>query len=211
MKDEKLKEIHDEARSSGIPIMFDDGMDFLLDYIRKHENIRDILEIGTAVGYSAIRMAKIRWDMEIDTLEVDEKMYEQAVKNIASEHLSDRIHVHFIDGAQYETEKIYDLIFVDAAKSQYRRYQEHFLHNARPGTVFIYDNLNFHGIVDDESLSKNRSTIQMTHKIHKFRDHLLKDGRFDTVFYSDVGDGVAVSVLKKGPCGPYDDQKCPPE
>lgn len=196
MKDEKLKEIHDQARAEGIPIMFDDGMEFLLDYIRKHENIRDILEIGTAVGYSAIRMAEIRWDMEIDTLEVNPEMYEQALKNIEAEHLSDRIHVHLTDAAQYETEKIYDLIFVDAAKSQYRRYQEHFLHNSRPGTVFVYDNLNFHGIVDDESLSRNRSTIQMTHKIHKFRDHLLKDERFETVFYPETGDGVAISVRK---------------
>lgn len=197
MKDQKLKQIHDEARNEGIPIMFDDGMEFLLDYIRKHEEIRDILEIGTAVGYSAIRMAEIRWDMEIDTLEVNETMYRQALRNIESENLSDRIHVHLCDAAEFETGKIYDLIFVDAAKSQYRRYQEHFLHNAGPGTVFIYDNLNFHGIVDNESLSHNRSTIQMTHKIHKFRDHLLKDERFDTVFHPEIGDGVAVSVLKK--------------
>lgn len=196
MKDQKLKRIHDQARTEGVPIMFDDGMDFLLDYIRRHEEIRDILEIGTAVGYSAICMAKIRWDMRIDTLEINPAMYEQAVKNIAGEHLSERIHVHLVDGAEYETSQIYDLIFVDAAKSQYRRYQEHFLHNSRPGTVFIYDNLNFHGIVDDESLSHNRSTIQMTHKIHKFRDHLLKDERFDTVFHPEIGDGVAVSVRK---------------
>ena len=196
MKDKELKKIHDQARKEGIPIMFDDGMEFLLKYIRENENIRDILEIGTAVGYSAIRMAKIRWDMEIDTLEVDPQMYEQALQNIEAEHLSDRIHVHLTDGAQYETEKIYDLIFVDAAKSQYRRYQEHFLHNSRKGTVFVYDNLNFHGIVDDESLSHNRSTIQMTHKIHKFRDHLLKDERFETKFYPEIGDGVAVSVRK---------------
>lgn len=196
MNDPKLKKIHDQARKEGVPIMFDDGMAFLLDYIQKHENIRDILEIGTAVGYSSIRMAQIRWDMEIDTLEVNPQMYSQAIRNIESEHLSDRIHVHLCDGAEYETDKIYDLIFVDAAKSQYRRYQEHFLKNSRPGTVFIYDNLNFHGMVDDESLSHNRSTIQMTHKIHKFRDHLLQDDRFDTVFHADVGDGVAVSVRK---------------
>ena len=170
-------------------------MAFLLNYIRKHEGIRDILEVGTAVGFSAINMAKIRWDNTIDTLEINQKMYEKAIQNIKNEQLDDRIHVHLIDGAAFETNKIYDLIFIDAAKSQYRRYLEHFMKNSRIGTVFIFDNLNFHGIVDNEELSSNRSTIQMVHKIKKFREHLLNDDRFITAYY-EVGDGIAVSVRK---------------
>ena len=194
--DEKLVEIHDKARQEHVPIMKDDGMEFLLNYIREHENIRDILEVGTAVGYSSIQMAKIRWDNTIDTLEVNTNMYSQAIQNIKEEGLEDRIYVHLIDGAQYQTNKIYDLIFIDAAKSQYRRYLEHFMKNSRVGTVFIFDNLNFHGIVDDEQLSTNRSTIQMVHKIKKFREHILQDERFDTSFY-DIGDGIAVSIRKE--------------
>lgn len=191
-----LIEIHDEARKEHVPIMLDDGMAFLLNYIRKHEGVRDILEVGTAVGFSAISMAKIRWDNTIDTLEINPKMYEKAIQNIKNEKLDDRIHVHLIDGAAFETNKIYDLIFIDAAKSQYRRYLEHFMKNSRIGTVFIFDNLNFHGIVDNEELSSNRSTIQMVHKIKKFREHLLNDDRFITSYY-EVGDGIAVSVRKK--------------
>ncbi len=191
-----LIEIHDEARKEHVPIMLDDGMAFLLNYIRKHEGVRDILEVGTAVGFSAINMAKIRWDNTIDTLEINPKMYEKAIQNIKNEQLDDRIHVHLIDGAAFETNKIYDLIFIDAAKSQYRRYLEHFMKNSRIGTVFIFDNLNFHGIVDNEELSSNRSTIQMVHKIKKFREHLLNDDRFITSYY-EVGDGIAVSVRKK--------------
>ena len=191
-----LIEIHDEARKEHVPIMLDDGMAFLLNYIRKHEGVRDILEVGTAVGFSAINMAKIRWDNTIDTLEINPKMYEKAIQNIKNEKLDDRIHVHLIDGAAFETNKIYDLIFIDAAKSQYRRYLEHFMKNSRIGTVFIFDNLNFHGIVDNEELSSNRSTIQMVHTIKKFREHLLHDDRFSTAYY-EVGDGIAVSVRKK--------------
>ena len=190
-----LIEIHDEARKEHVPIMLDDGMAFLLNYIRKHEGIRDILEVGTAVGFSAINMAKIRWDNTIDTLEINPKMYEKAIQNIKNEQLDDRIHVHLIDGAAFETNKIYDLIFIDAAKSQYRRYLEHFMKNSRIGTVFIFDNLNFHGIVDNEELSSNRSTIQMVHKIKKFRENLLNDDRLITAYY-EAGDGIAVSVRK---------------
>ncbi len=88
------------------------------------------------------------------------------------------------------------MIFIDAAKSQYRRYLEHFMKNSRIGTIFVFDNLNFHGIVDDEKLSHNRSTIQMVHKIKKFREHIIRDPRFDTTFY-DIGDGIAVSIRKE--------------
>lgn len=193
--DKKLHDIHDKARKEHVPIMMDEGMAFLVSYIQKHENIRDILEIGTAVGYSAINMAKVRWDNTIDTLEVNAQMYEQAKVNIQVEGLQDRIHPYLIDAAKFETNKIYDLIFIDAAKSQYRRYLEHFYKNSRPGTVFLFDNLNFHGIVDNEKLSTNRSTLQMVHKIKKFREHILQDDRFDTQFYN-IGDGIAVSVRK---------------
>ena len=78
MDEVRLQEIHDKARKEHVPIMLDDGMEFLLEYIRSHEGIRDILEIGTAVGYSAIQMASLRWDMTIDTVEINPVMYEQA-------------------------------------------------------------------------------------------------------------------------------------
>lgn len=185
-----------EARENHIPVMKEDGMDFLLEYIQIHENIRDILEVGTAIGLSAMKMASIRWDMNVDTLEVNEEMYKQAIQNIAENGLSDRIHVYLCDGADFESNKKYDLIFIDAAKSQYRKYLEHFLKNAQKNTVFVFDNLNFHGLVDDPSISNNRGTIQMVHKIKQFREHLLKDDRFQTEFYSEIGDGIAISVLK---------------
>ncbi len=176
--------------------MKDDGMVFLLSFLKEHTEVRDILEIGTAVGYSAINMANVRWDMTIDTLEVNPEMYQQAIQNIKNAGLEQRITCHLCDGAEFQTTKIYDLVFVDAAKSQYRRYLEHFYPNTRKGSIFIFDNLNFHGIVDDNSISHNRSTIQMAHKIAKFRDHILIDERFETTFYSEIGDGVAVSIKK---------------
>ncbi len=195
MQDQFLETIKKKAYLDDVPIMKDDGIAFLLDFLREHENIRDILECGTAVGYSSIRMAQIRWDMRIDTLEIDPSMYEQAVRNIQEAGLQERIHPYLIDAASFETDTVYDLVFVDAAKSQYRRYLEHFMKNAGKGTYFVFDNLNFHGIVDDHSLSANRSTIQMVNKIRKFREDLLADERFETKFYAQTGDGIAVAQL----------------
>ncbi|MDO5121783.1 MAG: methyltransferase [Erysipelotrichaceae bacterium] len=191
-----LKDIHDAARADGIPIMKDDGIEFLKQYIKEHPEIQKILEIGTAVGYSAIQMASVREDIVIDTVEIDPACVTAAIQNISDQHLSDRIYVHQCDGADYVTMAVYDLIFIDAAKSQYGRYLEHYMDNSHEGTVFIFDNLAFHGIVDNNELSQNRSTVQMAHKILKFRNDLLKDERFDSIYYPDKGDGIAVAVRK---------------
>lgn len=181
------------AEKHSIPIMKEDGMHFLLAYIQDHPDIMKVLEIGTAVGLSAIKMASVRENITIDTLEIDEAMVEQAKQNIAKMHMEDRIFVYHMDAMEFETAKYYDLYFVDAAKSQYHQYLEHFLPTSYVGSTFLFDNLNFHGIVDDPTLSHNRSTLQMTRKIKKFRDTLLNDKRFETIFYPEIGDGIAVA------------------
>ncbi len=188
-----LKELEKQARQSHVPIMMDSGMTFLTQYISDHPGIMRILEAGTAVGWSSMKMAEIRENITVDTIEIDEDMYRQAVRNIKEAGLDDRIFVHHMDAVNFRTVSYYDLFFIDAAKSQYRRYLEHFLPNSYVGSVFIFDNLNFHGIVDHPELSENRSTLQMTRKIHRFRDWLMQDDRFRTEFYPEIGDGIALS------------------
>ena len=193
----ELNELTAKAREDKVPVMLDDGMAFLLHYLEEHPGIMKILEAGTAVGLSAMKMASVRENITIDTCEIDHEMVLQAVRNIDEAGLSDRVFVHECDAAFYQTAKYYDLFFVDAAKSQYQRYVRHFLPFSYVGSVFIFDNLNFHGIVDDPSLSMNRSTLQMTRKILKFRDWLLENDQFQTMFYPDIGDGVAVAIRVK--------------
>lgn len=192
MSDE-LNSLINQARENKIPVMKDGGITFLKELLVEHKEIQKILEVGTAVGCSSMEMASVREDIMIDTLEVDPNRARQAVQNIIDRGYSDRIFVHAGDAAEYITMASYDLIFIDAAKSQYGRYTEHFMDNSHIGTLFVYDNLSFHGIVDDPALSHNRSTLQMTRKIKEFREHLLSDNRFDTVFYEDTGDGIAVA------------------
>ena len=193
-----LDELEQEARQEHIPVMMEDGLAFLCSYIEAHPEIRRILEAGTAVGVSAMRMAGVREDIIIDTLEVNEEMYRQAEENITEAGLAERICVHLCDAAVYETDEVYDLFFIDAAKSQYRNYLEHFMKNTHKYSVFVFDNLNFHGIVDDPSLSHNRSTLQMTRKIKHFRDWLMVDPRFAVQYYKDTGDGIAVAKVIRG-------------
>ena len=190
---DRLEELKRQAKREHVPVMMDDGMEFLLAYIREHPAVMKILECGTAVGLSAMKMASVRTNITIDTLEVDPVMYEQALSNIREAGLADRVFVHLTDASLFATEKYFDLFFIDAAKSQYRMYVEHFWKNSYVGSVFVFDNLNFHGIVDHPEYSENRSTLQMTRKIKKFRDAMQKDERFEVEWHPQIGDGVMLA------------------
>ncbi|WP_245305034.1 O-methyltransferase [Galactobacillus timonensis] len=192
-----LKKLEDEARRKDIPLMFDDGMNYLCDYLNFHPEVMRILEAGTAVGWSSMKMASVRDNITIDTIEIDEERYQAAKKNIAAAGLDDRIFCWNMDALDYATVKYYDLFFIDAAKSQYARMVRHFLAFSYVGSVFVFDNLNFHGIVDDPSLSNNRSTLQMTRKIAKFRDWLAGNDAFATEFHPEIGDGIAFAKRVK--------------
>ena len=185
------------AQENHVPIMMKTGIEFILELIRNQAYTR-ILELGTAIGYSAIRMAKLSTLIQIDTLENDPERTQLAIANIAAERLDTQIHVFAMDIAKFQTDRLYDLIFVDAAKAQYPRYMEQFRGNLAKGGVFVFDNLNFHGMVEDPSLTENKGTRQMIKKLRRFRETLMHDPDCLTQFYPEVGDGVAVvGLLRK--------------
>ncbi|MBR2825232.1 MAG: class I SAM-dependent methyltransferase [Solobacterium sp.] len=188
----ELNEIKEIAQKEHIPLMKDDGIQFLCSFIKERLSIMKILEAGTAVGYSALMMASLRENITIDTLEINEEMVKRARDNIKEEGMEDRIFVYHTDALLFESAKYYDLFFIDAAKSQYFRYLNHFYPMSYVGSYFIFDNINFHGIVEEPSLSHNRSTLQMTRKLKRFKERILKDERFKATFYSEIGDGILV-------------------
>ena len=184
-------ELKKKAREEGVPIIQDAGLSFLLELIEK-ENCRDILELGTAVGYSSIAMASLRKDIVIDTVEKDETMIREAEENIRRAGLEGRIILHALPIEEFHTDKKYDLIFVDAAKAQYGRYTEQFLDNLKEEGVMVYDNMIFHGMIYHPDDLKNRGTRSMVRKILRFRESVQKDERFDIMMYDTIGDGIMV-------------------
>ena len=190
-----IKDIKQKALNDEVPIIKDDGLSFLLKII-KERNVKDILELGTAVGYSSINMALLDKDIHIDTIEKNEDMYKEAIKNIKDEGLEDQINVHFGPIEEYESDKLYDLIFVDAAKAQYMKYTEQFLGNLKDDGIFFYDNMIFHGLIYDIDNIQSRSLRALVRKIINFRDLMRNDKRFDIIFYDDVGDGVLLASKK---------------
>ena len=191
----RILELEKYAKEHNIPIMLPDGIDFLLDYIKKN-NIKKILEIGTAIGYSAIRMGLVRDDIIITTIERDESRYKEAINNIKVFGLDSQIEVIKADAFDVELEEQYDLIFIDAAKSQYIKFFEKFKNNLKKDGTIISDNLSFHGLVTNEGqveLSKNvRGLVK---KIKEYIDFLKNNSEFTTKFY-EIGDGIGVSIRK---------------
>ncbi len=191
-----IDEIKKKALDEKVPIIKDDGLLFILKLI-KERNVKDILELGCAVGYSSIKMASLDDDIHIDTIEKNEDMYKQAIVNIKNEGLDKRINVHFMPIEEFKTDKKYDLIFVDAAKAQYFKYTEQFLDNLKDDGVFVYDNMIFHGLVYDVENIKSRNTRSLVKKLINFLQIMRNDERFDIMFFEDVGDGILLASKKK--------------
>ena len=182
------------AKENNIPIMQKDGILFLTEYIKKH-NIKNILEIGSAIGYSAISMAQVNDGIHVTTIERDEKRYNVAVKNINNYGQSENISIILGDALDTDINGTYDLIFIDAAKAQYIKFFEKYKKNLKPDGVIISDNLNFHGLVDEPTAIKSKNLRALVRKINNYREFLNKNEEFNTEFLC-IGDGIAISKRK---------------
>lgn len=189
-----LRVIEDYAHENNIPIMLSDGIEFLTDFIKKN-NVKRILEIGSAIGYSAIRMALVSSDIHVVTIERDTLRYNEAVKNINDFGLSGRIDIRLADALECDVDGEFDLIFIDAAKAQYIKFFEKYKVNLAKDGVIISDNLSFHGMVDNMDSITNRNTRQLVGKIAKYIDFLKNNEEFYTEFIS-IGDGIGISRRK---------------
>ena len=191
----QIKEIKEYAICNKIPIMQDAGIDFLTTFIIKHQ-IKNVLEVGTAIGYSAIMMSLCSPNLKVTTIERDEHRYMEALKNIKKMNLEDRITPIFNDALNVKLGDKYDLIFIDAAKAQNIKFFELFERNLNPEGYIITDNMYFHGLVkknEKEIVSRNLRGI--VRKIKDYINFLKNNDRYNTTIY-EVGDGIAVSEKK---------------
>ena len=191
---QNLDDIKLYAAKNSLPIMRDGGIDFICNYIKENK-IKRILEIGTAIGFSAIEFARVAPDVKVTTIELDIDRHIKARQNIHDSGFDDRITAINADALQLELDGQFDLIFIDAAKGQYINFFEKYKTHLAPDGVFISDNLSFHGMVQDLTLTHNYSTINLVKKIRKFIDFLKQNTEFSTIFY-DFGDGISVSKRK---------------
>lgn len=187
----ELSLIEEYAKEAYVPIMLKDGIEYLCNYI-KDNNIKNILEVGSAIGYSAIKMALVSEDITITTIEKDEDRYNMAVDNIHKFNLDKRINIILGDAKEVELTEKYDLIFIDASKGNNIYFFEKFTNNLAQDGVIITDNLSFHGRVEDASLITSKNQLGIVKKIKTFIEYLDNNKEFTTTYVS-VGDKIAIS------------------
>jgi len=186
-------EMENYANEHNVPIIEKDSIAFIMKYIKSH-NIKNVLEIGSAIGYSAILMASSSQDVYVTTIERDETRYMECLKNVKACGLDKKINVVYQDALEVNLSNVeYDLIFIDAAKGQYTKFFEKFKYFLTKDGTIITDNLKFHGHVGRSNKIESRNLRSLVKKIEGYIEFLQNNTEFETKFY-DVGDGISVST-----------------
>lgn len=189
-----LKDMEDYAQKNNIPIITSDVASLLNILVRSSE-AKKILEIGTAIGYSAILMGKAAIsNFHITSIEKNPDMAEIAMTNIKNAGFEDSIKV--IQGDAREVLKtidgIYDIIFIDAAKGQYIEFFNSSIQKLKVGGLFICDNVLFRGMVAERSLLVRRK-ITIVKRLKKFLNYISSNKSLQTSIVP-IGDGLSISL-----------------
>ena len=181
---ELLAEIEKYGRDNKIPILLDDSLEYISNLLSKIKPKR-VLEIGTAIGFSAINFSKYLADGgRIDTIEIESLRVEQALQNIERDAL---------DILPYLVEK-YDVVFIDAAKGKYNEFFEHAKRLCKPGGYIIADNVLYKGMVQsDYNKHKQRTAVN---KLRLFIDTVMNDKKLESQLL-DIGDGLMICKSTK--------------
>lgn len=194
---EHILEMEKYAIENNVPIIEKKSIVYIMKYIKEH-NVKSILEIGSAIGYSAILMASSTKEVTVTTIERDENRYMECLKNVKKCGMEKKINVVFQDALELNLsdELKYDLIFIDAAKGQYIKFFEKYKHFLNPGGVIITDNLNFHGYVGESSKLDKGNLKSLVEKIESYIEFLKNNTEFETKF-ENIGDGLSISKMKE--------------
>ena len=188
----EIRTIKKYALQNKVPIMVDDSIDFIITKMHQ-KKLTKVLEIGTAIGYSAIMMALSSPKVTVTSIEKDKDRYLEAVKNIKKLDLEDRITLIYNDALEVSLKEKYDLILIDAAKSKNLDFFNKFEKNLEPNGIIITDNLSFHGYVEKNPEDiKNRNLRALVRKIKNYIDFLENNIKYKTTFY-EIGDGLSVT------------------
>jgi predicted O-methyltransferase YrrM len=193
-RNELLQEMEEYAQIENVPIMELIGIEALLQILRI-QNPSVILEVGAAIGYSALRMSYALPKAKIITIERDEGRAKKAEAYI--DRAGKSTDVILIKGDALEVEEIikaygpFDAIFIDAAKGQYQRFFEIYTKYLTENGIIITDNILFRGLVCEEQID-NKRIRSLVKKIEAFNDWLMNHPEYDTAILP-VGDGIAIS------------------
>ena len=192
----KLKELEAFAKENGVPIAQKETIKFLEFMVSMKKPLR-ILELGTAIGYSAIIMYEAAGcNPHITTIERSEEMIKYAKENIKAYGLEDKITIEAGDCLEVleKLEEQYDLIFMDAGKGHYNHFLPHCLRLLKDDGIIIADNVLFRGMVATDDLVKRRK-ITIVKRMRTYLDMVSQDENLITSVIP-MGDGIAITRRK---------------
>ena len=187
-----LLELEEYAKENSVPISQPESIR-LTEILLKLKNPERILEIGSAIGYSAIRMA-LSSNAEITTIELSDEMADKAEENIEKMGLSDRIKVLRGDAAEVikTLETDFDVIFMDAAKGHYMDFFNECDRLIKKGGLLISDNVLYKGMTATDDLVVRRK-ITIVRRLRAYLEMLKENKSYSTAIVP-IGDGVALSI-----------------
>lgn len=194
---DEFKKIKEEALENHIPIIMDDTLE-IIEKVLKENNPKRILEIGTAVGYSASCFARYTADdCKIDTIEIDEERYKEACQNVELIGVKDKINLMFGNAVEIlpTLNEKYDIIFIDAAKSKYEIFLEEGIRLSKTGSLILADNILYKGyVMSDYNKHKQRTAVRHLREYIKL---VTENPNLETEIL-EVGDGLAITKVNKG-------------
>ena len=194
-----VEKMENQAKDEHIPIMDPVGMQFVMQLIRLNKPKR-ILEIGTAIGYSALRMLEANPESIILTIEKDKKRYEEAVSHMKTYDLNNKVQVIYGDALEIMEDMVekerFDCVFIDAAKGQYKNYFNLADSLLTKNGFIIADNVLFRGYVADDTYDHPRYR-KLVSRLREFNNWITNHPRYTTSILP-IGDGVAVSYKHGG-------------
>ncbi|EGA89148.1 putative caffeoyl-CoA O-methyltransferase [Planococcus donghaensis MPA1U2] len=192
-----LQAIQDYAVAYHVPIMENQGIGELIELL-KVQQPEKILEIGAAIGFSAIKMTEALPTSTVDTVERDDSRYQKALEFIAQSGFGERIRIFHADALELSLDVLkpeYDAIFIDAAKGQYERFFDKYEALLAKGGIIYCDNMAMHGLSDIPLSEVPRRKRTMIRNLATFKEHMLNDPRYDTELLSS-GDGIMICRKK---------------
>lgn len=193
--EEALAIVKEKALEDHIPIIMDDTLNVIKNILEK-ENPKRILEIGTAVGYSASMFAKYAPNAIIDTIELNEERYNEAKINVQKIGVDDRINLYLGNAVEIlpTLNFEYDIVFIDANKGKYPVFLQEGIRLIKPEGIIIADNVLYKGyVMSDYNKHKQRTAVR------HLREY-IKEAMENPILESkilEVGDGIAITKVHK--------------
>ena len=196
MNIEELKRIKEKALEEHIPIIMDDTLEVIGEYLKDNKPKR-LLEIGTAVGYSAICFTEFLDENGcIDTIEREHERVEEAKENIKKAEVDGKINIYEGDAVEIlpTMDYKYDVVFIDAAKGKYPFFLKEALRMLKSDGIIFADNILYKGyVLSDYNKHKQRTAVR---NLREYIKEATENENLDTEIL-EVGDGLAITKFVK--------------